>query len=64
MRFLRWFASLFSWEHVGEKGAWAYFQNTRTGERKAVKAHTGHSPKDETWLSGGPWIMGDFKNGR
>jgi hypothetical protein len=45
---------LFAWRRAFDAGVWAYFENTVTGQRKAVRRFSGgYSPQDAEWLSGG-----------
>lgn len=43
--------SIFSWEQVFDSGAYRYYENAITGERRAVKIHYGWSPIDTDWLN-------------
>lgn len=47
--------SLLSWARVGEQGAWAYFENSITGERRAYRIGALYGPKNDHWLAGGSW---------
>lgn len=50
--------SMWCWEIHRRQGAWVYFVNSRTGQRKAVKA-AGHSPLDWRWLRSGDILVDD-----
>lgn len=55
--------SLFAWEHVFNAGGNAYFENTKTGDRKAKWQGGGYSAIDCEWLSeaSGNGIIETFK---
>lgn len=49
---IRWLQSLISWRVAFEAGAFTYFENDITGERRAVKSYSGYSALNTRWLEG------------
>ena len=48
---IRWLLSLFAWREVHGRGVWAYYENSLTGKRRAVRRVSGgYSPVDIDWL--------------
>lgn len=47
----RWLRSLFAWSIHHEAGVWAYYENSVTGLRIAMRRNSGgYSPIDQAWL--------------
>lgn len=51
---IRWLRSLFAWRLIREAAVWHYFENTVTGERKAVRVSRSGQPLDLDWLERRP----------
>ncbi len=52
---IRWFKSLFAWQHIGDLGVWRYEENTITGARRAIRLDGLNGPWNSQWLAGGNW---------
>ena len=58
---VRWLRSLFAWRHVRQEGAWVYFENSVTGQRRCRWRGDGYTPADYRFIRPGDIIEGPFR---